>query len=88
MTWKVLETDGRLSVVDAKGQNACTQTNARLIAAAPELLAALKRSEQYLIVVYRDLQDRPRDGSRNLEAIVTRDLEMVRAALAKAGHNA
>lgn len=40
--WTVTETDGHTSVIDANGDSACTRTNARLIASAPELLAALR----------------------------------------------
>ena len=53
------------------------EANARLIAAAPELLAALKRSEQYLVLAVAD-------SSGNLKAITQNDLNMIRAAIAKA----
>jgi hypothetical protein len=50
-----------------------------LIDAAPELLAACERCEQYLIVAAMDCKDNER-----LLAHVKRDLEMLRAAIAKA----
>lgn len=51
--------------------------DARLIAAAPELLAALKRSEQYLILAVHD-------NKGDLRAIAENDLGLVRAAISKA----
>jgi hypothetical protein len=47
--------------------------------AAPELLAACERCEQYLIVAAMDHKD-----NEALLAHATRDLEMLRAAIAKA----
>lgn len=59
-----------------------SENAARLIAAAPELLAALERSLQYIIVAHRDGLD---SGlSKETLALAQTDFEMVSAALAKA----
>lgn len=52
-------------------------SNAKLVVCAPDLLAALKRSEQYLILAVHD-----NEGS--LRMIAEKDLGFVRAAIAKA----
>tara|TARA_R110000868_G_scaffold71029_3_gene208421 strand:+ start:1385 stop:1639 length:255 start_codon:yes stop_codon:yes gene_type:complete len=51
--------------------------NSVLINAAPDLLAALQRSEQYLILAVHDTKG-------DLQRIAKRDLQMVQSAIAKA----
>lgn len=54
--------------------------NARLIAAAPDMLSALERSLQYILLAYREAVEEKADRAK----IAEKDLELVRAAIAKA----
>lgn len=56
---------------------------ARLFAAAPDLLAALERSEQYLRVAIMDQEERGEAGA-SLATIARNDLDIIIAAIAKA----
>ncbi len=56
-----------------------TEERARLIAAAPDLLSALQRSEQYLIYGLNMCK-----AGSDAAKIGLRDLKMVQAAIAKA----
>lgn len=78
----IIGDDRRIAVVQHRGR-AEDEANTHLIKASPELYAALARAEQYLVLARRDcILAGP--SQETLAWIAESDLEMVRAALAKA----
>lgn len=73
---------GTLATAHGTGTgNGSVEANARLIAAAPNMLAALKAA---VPVLEGELESRTAAGMPEYEAEVRRPLELVRAAIAKA----
>lgn len=68
---------GRVFIAEVERVVNSEDANARLIAAAPDLLSALQRSEQYLMLAVHD-------NKGDLRKIAEQDLALVRAALVKA----
>ena len=63
-TYYVVNADGKFCIADLPSGSTCTEANARLIAAAPDLLTALKEARSLLETASRYFPKSIKNGDR------------------------